>query len=1320
MTNPVRYIRLYSDGNSENSSNHVVEIQAFKTDGTNVALNKPTSIVTAGGSPSTTTTVTDGNTSSSNFVDFGPGIMEIEVDLGEIYNDIAYFKFWFYYQDDRTYNDVSFKTSSDGLNFTTIYGPKQFRTRVEGQSVSNTSLGILIESENPVYYFPFNEQFNLAPNNAGSSFSDSSSNTFVQQGGDVTYTPDNRGNAGGSWYFGYPTSNDENYIETDQNILTGIPEETNAEYTVGFWFKMENFGEFSYSKQIFTARPQGVSNSGFQIFVAGTVAGSNTKRIRTDLIDSSIPAYGPELVEEEWNLLVVKFSGSSSIVGTSGSNVTMTLNGQQILSGNSSGSNTSNGSFRIGTGYGNSTTLAQTFYFSDLFVYNDANISENFLSNIYSLGSEIFANVTNTPATASAEIIDPVVKTSVNFLQSFAEGDNAFIVPPTIIAVVSDSVNITTFIQVNAFFPSNYSISASENVFNNVSTSLDASAEFSDLINITSTLDTSFAAESALATAEILQPLARAVPMIASSELIEPSLNIDENLYTLVTNNNPDIYWDLGPSNFVNDGSLNDLYVFNSSTQDKNILTIGNIASVSNGTAWRINDISGLEVDVYESNSGLAGGEYFKNLNDSQDWTIEFWIYLEKEETILQRVPTFLIGTSDFFITTNDSSNNQGNLGDRQEDINLANWSEEGTLKINVEPVDTYISGYKVDPFTGQVTDEPQYANRVARDLGVSLSPNNWHHVSLSQKNNNDGTNQIQVILDGALIFNEGHDNASYVNTNSNDDRFKIYLGRTSGSSGTIIEPVGSYLIDHLALYPQSLEPNTIIYNYNFVESLTPNVNYFSNIMEANAQAEQASVISVFNIIIPVDIWQAIASIENPLVTARKNVFFSSDLFDVFAEAVEPAFFGNPDYNESATPMTAFAEELGGYHLSDLYYEYITQNILPYRYVSFDGANPLSDDGSDTVYSVPPVILNGEVVSPIEGINGRSGKTDSVNYATDGLLLMESEHDDDWGTGTDEYHSSFWVQKTKSDNSTGLRILWNLNGAYDNQHVILYQYQDKLHLNFNNGSGTFIDQSTVNNINLFDGNRHFVVINFDHTGVNNYAKLFIDGFEVMEVDLGTYTGQTINSPNFLPPNDANNNLPRVSVGSLITPFSSTSLPVVPTNTSIYVDEVVWAKSPIDAAEVLTLFNLMPAKINNTYFQTALEASAEIINFSEITTSVNYEHLIFEANSEFLDPDVEGEIPLEYIVENSMLADAEILEGVKSDEVNFETTSMIASGIMNGASVGISIFIFPMEASSELKINLVNGINVEDNVIPQYIRYLISTRQETILPKKEFM
>jgi hypothetical protein len=446
-------------------------------------------------------------------------------------------------------------------------------------------------------------------------------------------------------------------------------------------------------------------------------------------------------------------------------------------------------------------------------------------------------------------------------------------------------------------------------------------------------------------------------------------------------------------------------------------------------------------------------------------------------------------------------------------------------------------------------------------------------------------------------------------------------------------------------------------------------------------------------------------------------------------ELIEPTVILN--INVTAEIIPVYAELNNHFVSNNTYYKYVKTNIDPYRYVNFDSSDSLFDHGIDNSYSVVPTSVRGSVVSYDLGINNKSAKTAGSNYATDGVILKESEWNDSWGTGQNSYHSAFWFQRAADDQSiNGLRVLWNLNGYKDNQHVVLYQYQGKLHMQFNNGSGTFVEQDTAA-LDLFDYNRHFVLIEFDHrNNNNNVVKLYVDAVLRSTINLGAYTGTTTNATTA--DSGANleiNNHPRLGIGCLITPFASTALPAVPTNTKLIIDEIYWDKNEITATAVTNLYNAMPAKTNTVNLSDPLTASS-----LSVIPSVSGDCLITETPAtcdiDIVDPVVFANTEIIFAA-LPMTASAEILDAERSDSVNIVTDFMLASAALGAFGTPRLIFADTMEASFALQdrpvtggITIegsgirVNGIRTYDP-ITIWAQYVTSSSfSEYIIPMKE--
>jgi hypothetical protein len=138
ITNPlkskVRYIREYMNGSSANGGNHIVEIEAFTYDGTNIAAGKT---ATSNLTLSNGTRITDGNKDYVNYASFTGTTGYFQVDLGFPYF-LDYIHVWNYFGDARTYHETKLQVSQDGVNYYDVFNSE---TEGEYQEDSVNGLG---------------------------------------------------------------------------------------------------------------------------------------------------------------------------------------------------------------------------------------------------------------------------------------------------------------------------------------------------------------------------------------------------------------------------------------------------------------------------------------------------------------------------------------------------------------------------------------------------------------------------------------------------------------------------------------------------------------------------------------------------------------------------------------------------------------------------------------------------------------------------------------------------------------------------------------------------------------------------------------------------------------------------------------------------------------------------------------------------------------------------------------------------------------------------------------------------------------------------
>lgn len=110
----IRYIRDWLNGSTANTGNHWVQIMAYDTTGTNIALNKSVS------GDTTNTRITNGSTDTSVYVSAAEGLKHVIVDLGAAC-EITKVKVWHYNADGRTYYKTKTEASVDKVNWFPLF-----------------------------------------------------------------------------------------------------------------------------------------------------------------------------------------------------------------------------------------------------------------------------------------------------------------------------------------------------------------------------------------------------------------------------------------------------------------------------------------------------------------------------------------------------------------------------------------------------------------------------------------------------------------------------------------------------------------------------------------------------------------------------------------------------------------------------------------------------------------------------------------------------------------------------------------------------------------------------------------------------------------------------------------------------------------------------------------------------------------------------------------------------------------------------------------------------------------------------------------------
>jgi hypothetical protein len=872
-------------------------------------------------------------------------------------------------------------------------------------------------------------------------------------------------------------------------------------------------------------------------------------------------------------------------------------------------------------------------------------MADNNIINTNTISSPTYIEIAHVYASASASIDATAIgeiwtagqalpTTDITITETPATA-TALQTEPTIAIVANDHVEITTSILVSATFPSNITAGGERNSNNEITGTLNASVEMINNVDVSTGSDASHSSPEMTASADIVEPLFARQPMTASAVFGNHTVYVTPNYYSLVKSNNPYSYFydGLSTSRTVNGGYQTGTFA-RLYTQDFDSAEPMNL--IGNGKSWR-GAISFNSPTVETS---------FNKIIESRTFSAEMWVR-----------PT---------LNNHFETNNYNQLVERGS----ATWLGSDHFGFG-----SYASSYRPDTSpTTRISVDNGCCIVVNNEIKIKsgsnvIIPNSWNHIVARVSPASGNNTLLELFVNGSIVAS-----GSY---NLGD-----LTAETTRIGAGVSEADGQ--LDEWATYPTLLTNSEIAQRYEFINTSSPNRTIGPVPFESLAESGSHNFIINSNAVIQATAITATSLIVNPSIIAGRSKEILATPLE--ASGVIASAIVKYGVTIQIPVAIAYAEAVNAYRLSDVYRSYVQANITPYRYVTFDGNNSYLDYGTDADYSVAPVTIGGTIVNPDLGINGKSAKTAGTSYITDGVILKESEWDDTWGTGANDYHSSFWFQRAEDDASTtGLRVLWNLNGYLNNQHVLLYQYQGKLHMQFNNASGTYIEQSTASNIDLFDYQRHFVAINFDHTGGaggNNTVKLYVDSVLVMTVALGSYNGLTVNYASSQSPNSEEHNHPRLGIGCLITPFADTALPVVPANTKIYVDDVIWAKSSLTQTLATNLFNTMPVKGQARIFATPLTASDEFV-MPAIATNSLISTSSFDASAELLD--IES-----VFADRESISNADIID-VTAEFVNpriFENKVIsadvfVANAIFNDSGVLITIPGGPMLATAIL-------------------------------------
>ena len=1150
--------------------------------------------------------------------------------------------------------------------------------------------------QEPLYYLPGSLKDKIAtyPIEYGVEFGAKTGSVFENvpiYGSRVTGIPTTNITPGGSGYSvqystsGPPASDAHSYLlagsSTDlpaynrtalSTVLKPIFQDFN--YTIGFWFKMDSLPTGTSARGLTLARIRpstNVLNGDFELAISGSSYPTNPSKLQLTFNGTNFTSVGPTLNTTDWHYVAVR-----RLDGTSINNVELYLDGQLVLTATNSDTALYD---RFAFGMASATHTGS---------YNIQNLhmATSDALGPYEIGEIWLAGTIQEPATPVNAIYPP----EPIYV-------NATIVNATFVATRPDSVNIATGIPVSILMV-NPSISNSTLTRFNAP-AITANATFPDRIGLDTFATKIIPAPALTATINLVNPLLPHFAFTASALLVNPVVSVAPNYLALVKNLNPLFYIQDGQSVPQQLGSW-PVTSWEVDHMTTNVTSGEEMTSIGNGKSWQaVNPFNSAmpKVQAIVPNYNQLIG----NLYATRSLTVECWYFSlaagTNASTRVESGPIFTDGVTqiaevfdwwqDSAGITDAPTNTHALIGDLVKNYNFV---DEG---INAFATwRTYYAQPKKDSWNHvAVTYEP-LANPNQVRQKVYLNGSIISNLSLNIVNSLAGLSSANGLGEQNIYFPPAQGNP--VTYNGPQIGWRVVL---SGSQ--VINQLAGVKTDEFAIYDRTLSENQVYSHYTFVKNLSPNTDYSTINYAVSAQSGNHQVFPVQNVLYQESPFSALASrIPEPVETVGKSKNLSMEgPGEIQAELVDPII--SLSINFSAKIIAVYAESNNHFVSNNTYYQYVQTNIAPYRYVNFDSSNSLLDHGSDNDYSVVPTSIGGTVVSHDLGINNKSAKTAGSNYTTDGVILKESEWNDTWNTGQASNHSAFWFQRAADDQSiNGLRVLWNLNGYKDNQHVIVYQYLNKIHTQFNNGSGTWIEQDT-GTLDLFDYNRHLVLIEFDHTNVNNNViKVYVDAVLKSTISLGAYTGTTVNAATAdSGPNFEQNSRARLGVGCLITPFASTALPVVPTNTKLIIDEIYWDKNSITQQQVTNLYNAMPAKTNTVNASDPLTGSSVLV-----MPAISSQGVILEtfasSNIEIVQPLVSTNSQVLFLPQ-PITASALIVNSQRSDSIVVPVDFMLASAAFLSFGTPRLINAAVMEASFALQDRRVTGtFTIEGNGI----------------------
>jgi len=1089
-------------------------------------------------------------------------------------------------------------------------------------------------------------------------------------------------------------------------LQTGITSDLN--YTTGIWFKLPTLstGTANEGMRLFTLGTSTVGSTSldFSVSLTGSSHTTQPSKLAVSLNGTTYDYLTTTVNTTEWYYLAVRRTGSAGV-----NNFEVYINGELKLVKTNSDTSATYTSFHIGNN--GASANGGSIKFQNFHAATATTLTSYEINQIWLAGTQ-FPPAQSVNAVHSAD----------RFLAS------ATLISPTIVTTIGDHVEVTTSIAVSSFFP-NPSFSTGNNLTVNPGFFGGIQATIGDNIQIETNGDKSITPEAFLSSAILREPILSRQPAKANASLPMPVVYTAPNYFSLVMTHNPVFYIEDGQATPNNYGSWQ-ATGWTREYIDVNVQSGQEMNAVGNQKSWMANANSLIiPAPILQANVP----DYQTKVNSlyaSRNLTIEVWytsigygsttntLAYEESGPIFNDGITQITEVWDFFgcVPGSDPQNKIMLIGERLKSYDFSNpegafatWRSFPDANPKRDEWNHLVVTYEA------VTNPQQIRRKIYLNSGIVS--NQLLTISNTSLNPNN-----EAFLDAGLI------------DITLDQPQNIWSGPQIGggiqlSGSQIIKLHDGVKVDEFAIYPKTLSGTQVVEHYNFIKALSPNTRYNSTVKEFSVQIGNHQVLPVRNTIFDEDPMPALAArIPDPVIIPGRSKTLAIDESEASALIVNPSITTNSILN--ADPMLVNANLERVYVANNQYYNYVKTIPNLHRYYSFDTATPLENHGSDTTYAIPSIDVSGSIVQYGQSINNKSAITAGVT-PLNGITLYESQHDDSWGsTGNGNFFTSFWMERPYNDfSSPGLRMVANIHSPSNNHHVLLYQLGGTLWLDSSNGTTNYRMSSTTNPF-LFGYGTNQVLISFDNANQNaRHIRVYVNKVLFIEQNIGSMDLDFVNG-GVDAPNDSANNYARMSLGSLITPFATTSLAQYPANIRCVYDEIVWANTNATSTIINALYNNMPTRTNSFNESNIGVASASALSVdATVSTGTTYSAtpmLAFPAQTEPTITTVYSTL----IETDSMDATADVNDAVRSDSRNVVAGLFLATfGLGSGGTPRI-INATPLTASLTLVNRTVTGvqtglgnailINGQRTFDPnsKWVQYVVSTTQNTLIPMRE--